>query len=160
MGNPGKAGAVTKHPDQVTRERYLAAVKQKGPRAPVAAHLFWAFVVGGGICAIGQLLQNWFIGQGMEAADAVAPVLVILIFASAVLTALGVYDDLGELSGAGAAVPITGFANSVVSAAMDFKREGFVLGMGAKMFLVAGPVIVYAILIGFAVGLIKGIILR
>lgn len=137
------------------QKEYQKLVKQKRPRVPVVRNFIVAFVVGGLICVVGQFIMNYFIRQGLSQQEAVAPTLAAMIFLGALFTGLRIYDELGEFAGAGAAVPITGFSNTVVSAAMDFKREGFVLGMGSKMFLIAGPVLVFGILTGFAVALIK-----
>ena len=114
-----------------------------------------AFTVGGGICCIGQfiriMLENWAHLSGDELAGTVS---VVLIFFGCLLTGLGVYDRIGKAAGAGSIVPITGFANSVASPALEFKSEGLVTGLAAKMFVVAGPIIVYGVLSGAAVGLI------
>ena len=121
--------------------------------------MLWAFFVGGLICTIGQVVLT--IAQSYERTknEAAAVTLAAMILLGTILTALGVYDEIAEKAGAGAAVPITGFANTVTSAAMDFRREGFLLGMGSKMFIIAGPVIVYGILSGFIVALIKSLVL-
>ena len=112
-------------------------------------------MVGGGICCVGQfiriMLENWAHLSGDELAGAVS---IVLIFLGCLLTGLGVYDRIGKAAGAGSIVPITGFANSVASPALEFKSEGLVTGLAAKMFVVAGPIIVYGMLAGAAVGLI------
>lgn len=119
----------------------------------------WAFFVGGLICLLGQVFLN--IAQLLEntKAEASAVTLAAMILVGTILTGLGLYDEIAEKGGAGAAVPITGFANTVTAAAMEFRREGLILGMGAKMFVIAGPVIVYGILSGFFVALIKSLVL-
>ncbi len=118
-------------------------------------NICWAFVVGGMICLIGQIIQNFFINQsGFSKPDAAASTSAVMIFLGAFFTGLGVYDELGKLAGAGSIVPITGFANSIVAPAMEFKREGYVFGVGAKMFTIAGPVIVYGTITAFVVGLL------
>ena len=104
-----------------------------------------AFVSGGAICAVGQALTDLYLSLGMEMESACAACSVTLIFIGALLTGLGVYDDMARFSGAGTLVPITGFANSVVAPALAFKTEGFIAGTAAKMFIIAGPVIVYGI---------------
>lgn len=123
------------------------------PKTPLLKNIVWAFIVGGLICALGQFFLNYFISTGLSKKDAAGPTCIVLIFLSALLTGLGFYDELGRRAGAGSIVPITGFANSIVSPAMEFKREGYVFGIGAKMFVIAGPVLVYgistAVLIGF-----------
>ena len=111
--------------------------------------------MGGLICALGQLILNGYTALGLSEQDAAAATSVSLVFLSAVLTGLSVYDDIAKFAGAGTLVPITGFANAVVSPAIEFKAEGFVTGMAAKMFLIAGPVIVY----GTAASVIYGLIL-
>jgi stage V sporulation protein AC len=115
----------------------------------------WAFVVGGLICVIGQIIQNLFINvSGLSKPDATAATSAVMIFLGSLFTGLGVYDELGKRAGAGSIVPITGFANSIVASAMEFKREGYVFGVGAKMFTIAGPVIVYGTITAFVVGLL------
>ena len=115
---------------------------------------FWAFVTGGAICVVGQLILNGFTALDLSEQDAAAATSVSLVFLSAVLTGLSVYDDIAKFAGAGTLVPITGFANAVVSPAIEFKAEGFVTGMAAKMFIIAGPVIVYGTVASVLYGLI------
>lgn len=134
---------------------YKELVQRRKPRPRYLRNLLVAFVVGGAIAVIGQVVLTFFMSRGLDLDSACAPTLAVMILVGVVATGLGVYDELGEFAGAGAAVPITGFANTIVAAAIDFKREGWVLGMGAKMFIIAGPVIVYATLAGVAVALIK-----
>ena len=137
------------------QQEYDRLVKQVSPRSEVFGALIKAFVVGGLICCLGQGLND--IGEYLLLLDKASESTLTstaLIFLSALLTGLGVYDKLGQFAGAGSIVPITGFANSIVSPAMEFKREGFVLGVGAKMFVVAGPVLVY----GIASSVIYGVI--
>ena len=137
------------------QQEYDRLVKQVSPRSEVFGALIKAFVVGGLICCLGQGLN--YIGEHLLLLDTASESTLTstaLIFLSALLTGLGVYDKLGQFAGAGSIVPITGFANSIVSPAMEFKREGFVLGVGAKMFVVAGPVLVY----GIASSVIYGVI--
>jgi stage V sporulation protein AC len=113
-----------------------------------------AFLVGGLICTLGQGLIQFYLGRGLPREDAATATSMTLVFLGALLTGLGVYDDIGRFAGAGTLVPITGFANSVVSPALEFKREGWVAGTAAKMFTIAGPVIVYGIGSSVAYGLI------
>ena len=108
-----------------------------------------AFLVGGGISALGQILHVVFVSQGLDDAEAGARMATAVIAVGAVLTGLGVYDTLGKVAGAGSAIPISGFANSIVAPAMEFAREGYVLGMAAQMFVIAGPVIVYGVIAAF-----------
>lgn len=140
-------------------KEYQQLVQEHLPPRPIVKNMLWAFFIGGLICTIGQVVLT--IAQSYERTknEAAAVTLAAMILLGTILTALGVYDEIAEKAGAGAAVPITGFANTVTSAAMDFRREGFLLGMGSKMFIIAGPVIVYGILSGFIVALIKSLVL-
>ena len=136
-------------------KNYIAYVNSFDPPTQHFKNCFRAFMVGGLICCIGQFLREIY-GQvfalsGDELASAVS---MTLIFFGTLLTGFGVYDRIGRYAGAGSIVPITGFANSVASPAIEFKTEGFVYGMAAKMFIVAGPIIVYGVLAGTLVGLI------
>ena len=129
-------------------------VKKASPNSPILSNCIKAFVSGGLICVLGQALLMLYTKKGISEADAALWVSITLIGISAVLTAFGLYEKLGKFCGAGTIVPITGFANSVVCPAIEFKKEGMVFGMAAKMFIVAGPVIVYGTLTSMAVGLI------
>ena len=131
--------------------RYVARLAQK---SPLGKDLLRSFLVGGLICVIGQLILNGFTALDLSEQDAAAATSVSLVFLSAVLTGLSVYDDIAKFAGAGTLVPITGFANAVVSPAIAFKAEGFVTGMAAKMFIIAGPVIVYGTVASVLYGLI------
>ena len=131
---------------KLTAQEYARRVQRAGPHSPLGTDCLWAFGVGGGICLLGAVLRQWYLGLGLEA-DLAGPLTsCTLIALSAVLTTLGLYQKLAARAGAGSLVPITGFANAVVSAAIEFKTEGRVLGTGAKMFISAGPVIVYGTL--------------
>ena len=132
--------------------RYVARLAKK---SPLGKDLLNSFLIGGLICVIGQLILNGYTALELSEQDAAAATSVSLVFLSAVLTGLSVYDDLAKIAGAGTLVPITGFANAVVSPAIEFKAEGFVTGMAAKMFIIAGPVIVY----GTVASVLYGIIL-
>ena len=134
------------------KRQYDEMVRKASPNSPIATDCLKAFVSGGLICVIGQLLLDFFTGQGISEKDAAMWESITLIGLSAILTALGIYERLGKFCGAGTIVPITGFANSVVSPAIEFKKEGMVFGMAAKMFVVAGPVIVYGTLTSMLVG--------
>ena len=138
-----------------TKKEYNRYVADLAPKSPLAKDLVCSFCIGGLICALGQLILNGYMALGLSEQDAAAATSVSLVFLSAVLTGLSVYDDIAKFAGAGTLVPITGFANAVVSPAIEFKTEGFVTGMAAKMFLIAGPVIVY----GTAASVIYGLIL-
>ncbi len=131
--------------------RYVVRLAQK---SPLGKDLLRSFLVGGLICVIGQLILNGFTALDLSEQDAAAATSVSLVFLSAVLTGLSVYDDIAKFAGAGTLVPITGFANAVVSPAIEFKAEGFVTGMAAKMFIIAGPVIVYGTVASVLYGLI------
>ena len=132
--------------------RYVARLAKK---SPLGKDLLNSFLIGGLICVIGQLILNGYTALELSEQDAAAATSVSLVFLSAVLTGLSVYDDLAKIAGAGTLVPITGFANAVVSPAIEIKAEGFVTGMAAKMFIIAGPVIVY----GTVASVLYGIIL-
>ena len=136
------------------QQQYSEMVKKASPNSPIGMDCVKAFVSGGIICVIGQLLLDFFTGRGISQKDAAMWESITLIGISAVLTALGLYEKLGKFCGAGTIVPITGFANSVVSPAIEFKKEGMVFGMAAKMFIVAGPVIVYGTLTSMLVGMV------
>jgi len=137
-----------------TKEEYSEYVKSVSPKSKLFINIIKAFVVGGTICVIGQIITNILKARGLNM-DMVSNVTtIIMIFIGALLTALNVYDDIGKFAGAGSIVPITGFANSVVSPAMEFKTEGYIMGMGARMFIIAGPVIVFGICSSVIVGII------
>ncbi|WP_423244829.1 stage V sporulation protein AC [Fonticella tunisiensis] len=125
-----------------------------GPSSSFLKNCAAAFIVGGLICDVGQLVMNYFLSLGIPKDEVNSYVAAVMIFLGAFLTGIGVYDNIGKHAGAGSIVPITGFANSVVSPAMEFKREGYVFGVGAKMFVIAGPVLVYGISASIIVGLI------
>lgn len=139
----------------ITGQEYKQMNKQASPRSPVLKNCVWAFLVGGLVCALGQVIVELATGAGMELKDARLLCSITLIALSAVLTGLNVYDDIAKHAGAGTLVPITGFANSIVSPAIEFKSEGLVLGMAAKMFIIAGPVLVY----GISTSIVYGIVL-
>lgn len=138
----------------VTKTEYDQRVKQASPNSPVLKDCCLAFLFGGAICTLGQVLAGLYQNLGLELKDARACVSISLIFLSALLTALGWYDDIAKHAGAGTLVPITGFANSMVSPAMEFKSEGFITGLGAKMFIVSGPVLVFGITASVVYGFI------
>jgi stage V sporulation protein AC len=136
-------------------KNYVAYVHSFDPPTQHFKNCFRAFLVGGLICCIGQALREVFEKAfGMYGDELAGTVSIVLIFLGTLLTGLGVYDRIGRHAGAGSIVPITGFANSVASPAIEFKTEGLVYGLAAKMFIVAGPIIVYGVLAGTAVGLI------
>jgi stage V sporulation protein AC len=140
---------------QMTNEQYLAYVDGKAKKSPIVKNVCWAFLVGGLICVLGQGLLNLYVLWGMDKTGAATLVSITLIFLSALFTGLDLYDKLAKHAGAGTLVPITGFANAIVSPALEFQSEGFVLGMSAKLFTIAGPVLVF----GITASVIYGIIL-
>ena len=139
----------------MTPKEYNRYVARLAKKSPLGQDLLNSFLIGGLICVVGQLILNGYTALELSEQDAAAATSVSLVFLSAVLTALSVYDDLAKIAGAGTLVPITGFANAVVSPAIEFKAEGFVTGMAAKMFIIAGPVIVY----GTVASVLYGVIL-
>ncbi len=138
---------------------YPERVSKQMPKSPVVMSCVKAFIVGGGICTVGEGLNA--LGRDvlmLADTDASSLTSVVLIFLGALLTGMGVYDVIGRFAGAGSIVPITGFANSIVAPAVEFKHEGFILGVGAKLFSIAGPVLVYGISASVAVGLLYYVI--
>ncbi len=135
-------------------QQYKKVVQKAAPPRPVLSNTIYAFIVGGAICAVGQIFLSNFLEMGMPLRQASNFTAVAMIFLGAFFTGIGVYDDLGRVSGMGAALPITGFANSIVAPAMEFKREGFVLGVAARMFTIAGPVLVFVTVASSLIGLI------
>ena len=138
----------------MTEKQYDAFVKELSPRSPVWKDCIWAFCVGGAICTLGQFFINWYSSLGLEKQDASGAASMTLVVIAAVLTGIGIFDDIAKRAGAGTLVPITGFANAIASPAIEFKTEGFILGVGAKMFTIAGPVIVYGVGASVVYGLI------
>ena len=129
----------------ISKKEYDSMVKKATPNSAIFADMFKAFVVGGIICVIGQLIIETFIALDVDKENASALASSSLVFLGALLTGLGVYDKLAGIGKAGTLVPITGFANSIVSPAMEYKTEGMVPGVGTKMFTIAGPVLVYGV---------------
>ena len=129
----------------VKEQEYSKLVKELSPNSPMGKDCLWAFLVGGLICVIGQALTNFYGGMGLEKQDASGAASMTLVALSALLTGLSLYDDLAKHAGAGTLVPITGFANSIAAPAVEFQTEGMILGTAAKMFTIAGPVIVYGV---------------
>ena len=140
---------------KMTNAEYGKYVADTAPKSKAGVNFLWAFCVGGAICTLGQVLSRIYGYCGLEEKPAGTATSVTLIFLSALLTALGVYDNIARRAGAGTLVPITGFANAMVSPAMEFKSEGFVLGLAAKMFTIAGPVLVY----GISASVLYGVVL-
>ena len=140
-----------------TPEEYKQIIQQYQPKKPKLRNFILAYLVGGTICGIGQIIIELLKNYGVDEVNAIPLTSIILIILGSFLTGLGVYDEIGQIGGAGAAVPITGFANSIVSPAMEFKQEGWVLGLGAKMYIVAGPVLTYGMVTAFLMGVLKSI---
>lgn len=141
------------------REAYSRLAEDCRPKRSIMRNVFRAFFVGGAICAFAQGILNFLLSRRVTPPTAFAATSTAMVFCGSFLTGLGVYDKLGRFAGMGAAIPITGFANSIVSPAMEYKREGFILGVSARMFQVAGPVIVYASIVSLIVATVK-IVLR
>ena len=139
----------------MSNKDYEKFVQKRAAKSPIVKNCLFAFCIGGAICVLGQAIMDGFTALGLEKTDAGTATSISLIALSALLTGLNLYNKLGRFGGAGTLVPITGFANAVVSPAIDFKTEGFITGMAAKMFTVAGPVIVY----GVTASIIYGIVL-
>ena len=139
----------------MTNDEYKQYSDSRQPRSNMLGNMFKAFWVGGVICCIGQLINDLFMQQGLNGPDASSATSVTLVLIGALLTGFGLYDRMAKYAGGGTLVPITGFANSVVAPALEFKTEGFVTGTAAKMFIIAGPVIVY----GIGASVIYGLIL-
>ena len=129
----------------MTSKEYEQLSTSLAPKSPILKDCFHAFWIGGLICVLGQIAINIYISFGMEKQDASTAASMSLVVLSALLTGLSLYDDIAKHAGAGTLVPITGFANAISAPAIEFKTEGFILGVGAKMFTIAGPVIVYGV---------------
>ena len=129
----------------MTEKEYEKLVGELSPKSPLWKDCLFAFVIGGAICTLGQFFINWYKDMGLDKTDAGTLASMTLVALSALFTGLSLYDNLAKHAGAGTLVPITGFANSITAPAVEFKTEGFVLGVGAKMFTIAGPVIVYGV---------------
>ncbi len=140
-----------------TQREYSEYVNKKSPNSPILKNCFNAFWVGGLICSIGQIIMDFCMYKGMDNTSASTVVSISLIAISAILTALNIFNRIGKFAGAGSLVPITGFANSIVSPAIEYKSEGYVMGVGGKMFTVAGPVLVFGISASVIIGIIASI---
>ena len=139
---------------EISNQEYSRLVQARVKPSPLWRDVAWAFGVGGAICVLGQALLNWYQSLGLDRDQAGTAVSVTLIFAAAVLTGLGWFDKLAKRAGAGTLVPITGFANAVVAPALEFRSEGLVMGVGARMFAIAGPVLAYGISAAVLYGLV------
>jgi len=143
----------------LTRPAFDRIASSLEPQAPTGRNCLLAFLFGGGLCAFGELLAGLYTGTlVMTKAEAYGPAGVTLIFLAGLLTSLGVFDHISKHAGAGTAVPITGFANSMVSAALEFKKEGLILGIGSKMFSLSGSVITFGVVTAFVAGLLWGVV--
>jgi len=142
----------------MTEKEYDRLIKRLSPPSPIWRDCLGAFTVGGLICVLGQALLNMYTALDFSETNASTATSMTLIALSALLTGLSVYDDIAKIAGAGTLVPITGFANSIAAPAVEFKTEGFILGVGAKMFTIAGPVIVYGVSASVVYGLIYWVI--
>ena len=140
-----------------TPKEYSDYVDKKSPNSPILKNCFNAFWVGGLICSIGQIIMDFCMYKGMDNILSSTVVSISLIAVSAILTGLNVFNRIGKFAGAGSLVPITGFANSIVSPAIEYKSEGYVMGVGGKMFTVAGPVLVFGISTSVIIGIIASI---
>ena len=136
----------------MTEKEYCKLVDQLSPKSPIWKDCLGAFIIGGLICTLGQVFMNIYAGLDLNKTNAGTATCISLIFLSALLTGLSLYDNIAKFAGAGTLVPITGFANAISAPAVEFKTEGFVLGVGAKMFTIAGPVILYGISAGVVYG--------
>ncbi len=138
----------------VSKGQYQKMAKQASPKSKSLKDIFSAFAIGGLICTFGEFLLNFYGTLGFDKTEAGAWTSITLVFLSALLTGLGLYEKIAKHAGAGTLVPITGFANAVVSPALEFKAEGFILGLGAKIFIISGPVILYGVTASFIYGLV------
>ena len=138
----------------MTEKEYAKLVKELSPKSPFWKDCLKAFLIGGLICCLGQLIQNGYLALGLSKEDAGTAMSMTLVPLSALLTGLSLYDNIAKHGGGGTLVPITGFANAIAAPAVEFKTEGFILGVGAKMFTIAGPVIVYGVSASVVYGLI------
>ena len=159
MEESDKVATASKHRTKLTPKRYQALAKSREPARPVLANCVRAFLAGGAVRLIGQGISDLFVAYaGMSREQAGVPTIVILILLSVVLTAFGVYDKLAQWAGAGLAVPVTGFANSMSSAAIEHRSEGIVLGVATRMFKLAGAVVVFGTVAAFVVAVVHWII--
>lgn len=138
----------------ITKNEYSEMTKQKSPNSPIVKNCLFAFLIGGAICTIGQVIMKLFLYSGLDEVGASSATSISMIFLGALFTGLKVYDKLAKHAGAGTLVPITGFANSIVSPALEYKSEGYIMGMSGKMFTIAGPVLVFGISASIIYGLI------
>lgn len=138
----------------MTDKEYQNYVEKKSPNSNIVRNVIRAFIVGGLICIVGQFITNALRMRGYDQEKVAGVTSLLMILMGALFTGLNLYDDLGRFAGAGSIVPITGFANSIVSPAMEFKSEGYVMGVGGRMFVIAGPVLVYGISASIVAGIV------
>lgn len=136
------------------KRKYAALLARKSPPSPLLRDCVMAFLFGGGICTVGEGVRMFWLSRGMDTDDTAAATAITMVFFGALLTCLHLYDKLAKHAGAGTIVPITGFSNAIVSPAIEYKSEGLVLGLGAKLFVIAGPVLVYGITASVIYGLV------
>lgn len=141
-------------PLEMQKQQYQQLVNRMSPKPPVLRNCLWAFLVGGLICLIGQAFLSGFQRLGLSILDAGAATSVVLVLIAAFLTGLGLYDEIARFAGAGTIVPITGFANSMVAPALEARTEGLVLGVGARLFVIAGPILVFGIVTAWLAGML------
>ncbi|HWI54241.1 MAG TPA: stage V sporulation protein AC [Desulfobacteria bacterium] len=141
-------------PEEIQKLQYQQMVMRTKPKPPLLRNVAGAFVVGGLICTFGQALLNFYASVGLAKPEAGAAASATLVFIASLLTGLGIYDSIAKFAGAGTIVPITGFANSMVAPAMEFRREGMVFGVGQRMFTLAGPVLAFGFVTAWLIGLI------
>lgn len=140
--------------EEKIKQKFHQLTSEVKPKSRLLRNCINAFIVGGIFCSIGQFFNNYFLNIGVPKDETSTYVSIVMVFIGALLTGIGVYDKIAAVAGAGSVVPITGFANSIVSPAMEFKKEGFIFGVAAKMFVIAGPVLVYGIGSSVIVGII------
>ena len=143
---------------KMTKKQYAEYVQSKAPKTKMGKNLIKAFIIGGLICSVGQTFIYMYKHFGLDDSDAGTATSITLIFLGALLTGMNIYDNIAKVAGAGTLVPITGFANSVVAPALEFKSEGYIVGMSSKMFSISGPVLVFGISASIIYGLILNLI--
>jgi len=148
-----------KQRQDLKRVDYQRLCTQRRLKIPVLRNTIVAFLVGGLVSVIGQGLIFLYMRMGFSEEQAASPMVATLIVVASLLTGFGVWDYIGQFAGAGVGVPVTGFANSIVSSALEFKREGFILGVGGRMFQLAGPIIVYGVVTALVVGILRGLVM-
>lgn len=140
---------------KITKDNYIDYINKVSPKSAHFKNMFWAFLIGGTICAIGQVFIELYSAVGFDDTHSSALASSSLVLITAILTGIGVFDNIGRFAGAGTTVPITGFANSIVAPAIEFRSEGYIYGIGAKMFVVAGPVLVNGVTFAVLIALIR-----